>query len=80
MSTKRKILNVYRKIQYALCGRHHYGVMPIGRECVHEPFEQEINFGDVVHPCVRYIPKGYLGHRWWMVYTPYYGSNIMLCG
>ncbi|UKI45462.1 MAG: hypothetical protein L6V92_07575 [Phocaeicola vulgatus] len=75
MSTIRKILNVYRKIQYTFCGRFHLGVMPIGEVCSHEPFEQEINFGDVVHPCVRYIPEGFLGYKWWMVYTPYYKSN-----
>lgn len=71
----RSILAKYRKIQYAFCGRHHYGVMSIGVECKHDSFEPEINHGDVVHPCVRYIPDGYLGHKWWMVYTPYYGSN-----
>lgn len=71
----RSILAQYRKLQYVLCGRHHYGVMPAGILCSHDSFEQEINHGDVVHPCVRYIPEGYLGHKWWMVYTPYYGSN-----
>lgn len=73
--TARSILVGYRKFQYALCSRYHYGVMPEGVACNHAPFEQEINHGDVVHPCVRYIPNGYLGHKWWMVYTPYYGSN-----
>lgn len=71
----RSILAQYRKLQYAICGRYHYGVMPAGNPCNHDPFEQETNHGDVVHPCVRYIPEGYLGHKWWMVYTPYYRSN-----
>lgn len=75
MSVIRNILRVYRKKQYLLCGRPRYGVMSVGCECVHEPFEQDVNHGDVVHPCVRYIPQGYLGHKWWMVYTPYYKSN-----
>ena len=29
-------------------------------------------YGDwLVHPCVRYIPEGFQGHKWWMVVTPY---------
>ncbi len=71
----RALLQIYRKVQYALFGRAHYGVMSPGQECSHEPFEQDINHGDVVHPCVRYITDGYEGHKWWMVYTPYYKSN-----
>lgn len=35
----------------------------------------DLTRGDVVHPCVRYIPEGFRGHRWWMVYTPYYDFN-----
>lgn len=75
MSAIRNILRVYRRIQYAFCGRNRFGVMSVGELCSHEPFEQEVNFGDVVHPCVRFIPDGYLGYKWWMVYTPYYKSN-----
>ena len=75
MKYSRLLISVYRKFQYALCGRFHYGVMSPGVQCFHSQFEQEINHGDVVHPCVRYIPNGFLGHKWWMVYTPYYGSN-----
>ncbi len=71
----RNILSIYRLFQYKVCGRHRYGIMPPGVLCSHAPFEQEVNHGDVIHPCVRYIPDGYLGHKWWMVYTPYYGSN-----
>lgn len=34
------------------------------------------HYGDwFVHPCVRYIPDGFAGHRWWMVVTPYPKSN-----
>lgn len=32
----------------------------------------------MVHPCVRYIPEGYLGHKWWLVYTPYFRSDASL--
>lgn len=84
MSIARKILLVYRKFQYKICGRHKMGVMSAGTLCSHTPFEQEINHDDVVHPCVRYIPEGYLGHNWWMVYTPYFHNdekieNPILC-
>lgn len=75
MSIARNLLSAYRKLQYKVYARPEYGVMPIGVLCSHDPFEQEINYGDVVHPCVRYIPEEYLGHKWWMVYTPYYKSN-----
>lgn len=75
MNISRKLLSAYRKLQYRLCGRSEYGVMEAGTLCTHTPYEEEINHGDVVHPCVRYIPEGYLGHKWWMVYTPYYASN-----
>lgn len=71
----RGILKSYRKLQYAICGRSHIGVMQPGELCTHDPYEQDINHGDVVHPCVRYIPNGYEGYNWWMVYTPYYQSN-----
>ena len=84
MSFARKILGIYRTCQYTLCGRARHGVMQPGQACSIEPFKSEINHGDVVHPCVRYIPEGYEGHCWWMVYTPYYGAdpemeNPILC-
>lgn len=71
----RKLLESYRSIQYKICGRSRNGALSEGDLCTHDPFEDEINHGDVVHPCVRYIPKGYEGHCWWMVYTPYYAAN-----
>lgn len=84
MSATRKFLSFYRKFQYKLYGRYKYGVMPKGVECHVEPFMYEINHGDIVHPCVRYIPEGFEGHKWWMVYTPYYAAdssmeNPILC-
>lgn len=34
------------------------------------------SYGDwFVHPCVRYIEKGFAGHKWWMVVTPYPNGN-----
>ena len=75
MSFTRRLLSIYRNIQYFVCGRQKYGIMPAGTLCSHDPFEEDINHGDVVHPCVRYISEGYEGHCWWMVYTPYYAAN-----
>lgn len=75
MNISRKVLSAYRKLQYRICGRSTFGVMEAGTLCSHTPFEEEINHGDVVHPCVRYIPEGYHGYKWWMAYTPYYASN-----
>ena len=28
-----------------------------------------------IHPCVRYVPQGFSGHKWWMVVTPYPNYN-----
>ena len=75
MSIGRKFLDIYRIVQYNMYGRSRSGSMQEGKLCTHTPFEEEINHGDVVHPCVRYVPEAYLGHKWWMVYTPYYGAN-----
>lgn len=30
---------------------------------------------DVYHPCIRFIEKGFGGHQWWMVQTPFYKSD-----
>lgn len=84
MSIARKLLEVYRNVQYAAFGRSRIGIMEPGIECHIEPYKPDINHGDVVHPCVRFIPEGYEGHKWWMVYTPYYKSdpsveNPILC-
>jgi len=37
--------------------------------------QPEKYYDDLVHPCVRYIPDGFAGHKWWMVGTPYYDIN-----
>ena len=66
---------VYRRILYRLCGRSESGVLSDWYPCHVEDPTIEKTFGDVVHPCVRYIEDGFEGHKWWMAYTPYYGSN-----
>lgn len=78
MNILRRILDLYRRVQYFIFNRYRFGVMEPGVSVNVEPFRFELNHGDVVHPCVRYISEGYLGHNWWMVYTPYYNSNSAL--
>ena len=78
MAFLRSLLNSYRKVQYATFGRPVLGELCPGVPCRIEPFKAEINHGDVVHPCVRYISDGYEGHCWWMVYTPYYGADASM--
>lgn len=78
MNILRTVLSAYRHIQYAICSRPLYGVMQPGVEMNTVLFRFEENHGDIVHPCIRYIEEGYLGHHWWMVYTPYYKSDASL--
>lgn len=35
-------------------------------------------FNDLIHPCVRFIPEGFAGHKWWLVASPYIGFNRFL--
>lgn len=78
MGAVRSVISIYRTFQYALCGRSRFGVMEPGKPCSIEPFKADINHGDVVHPCVRYIPEGFEGHCWWLVYTPYYNADASM--
>lgn len=68
-------LSFYRKILFFLFGRSENGLMAKGKRCVVVGQEENESYGDIVHPCVRYIPEGFRGHKWWMTYTPYYGAN-----
>jgi len=74
----RNTLGLYRKFQNRVFGRHEYGQMPKGVECNVEKFKYDENHGDVVHPCVRFVKEGFEGHKWWMVYTPYYKADASL--
>ena len=65
----------YRKILYMFHRHPTKGIMASGIPCHVEDPESDITHGDVVHPCVRYIEEGFEGHKWWMVYTPYYAGN-----
>ena len=69
---------MYRRLLFTIHGYSSKGIMPSGILCnVEDPTIDETH-GDVVHPCVRFIKPGFEGHKWWMVYTPYYGENSKL--
>jgi hypothetical protein len=79
-----KIMGKYRRFLYFLHGRPCKGILPAGKPCNVEDPIKDLTHGDVVHPCVRYIEEGFEGHRWWMVYTPFYAGddaieNPVLC-
>lgn len=74
----RKCLKHYRYVQYKFCKRYPMGIFNLGISCKIEPFKFDINKGDVVHPCVRYVSEGFEGHKWWMVYTPYYEGDASM--
>jgi len=74
----------YREFLYMLHRHPTKGILPSGIPCHVEDPESDITHGDVVHPCVRYIEEGFEGHKWWMVYTPFYAGiekieNPKLC-
>jgi hypothetical protein len=48
--------------------------MTIGEKLTAPTPQPDIYHDDLIHPCVRYIPEGFAGHKWWLVATPYYGG------
>lgn len=70
-----KYITRYRRILYFLHGLPRKGVLSKGVPVYVEDPTFDVTHGDVVHPCVRYIAEGFEGHKWWMVYTPYYSGN-----
>ncbi len=73
-----KLLERYRRALFFCHGYTSRGMMPAGVPSEVEDPTIELTHGDVVHPCVRYIEEGFEGHKWWMVYTPYYGDDSRL--
>lgn len=49
--------------------------MPIGERIEIKTPNYEKYKDDCLHPCIRFIPSGFLGYHWWMVQSPYYGRN-----
>lgn len=52
--------------------------MQLGVKLIAPTPHPEIYFDDLIHPCIRYIPGGFSGHDWWMVASPYRGSNPLI--
>lgn len=74
----RKILYLYRFLLNKIFKKELYGLMKIGVGCNIEGFNNEKYKKDIVHPCVRYTEKPFMGHKWWLVYTPYYKSDASI--
>lgn len=72
------IIEKYRRLLYFVHGQPTRGLMSKGLPCYVEDPTSSTTHCDVVHPCIRYIEKGFEGHKWWMVYTPYYNGNDSL--
>lgn len=88
MTFIRKLLSSYRLIQNCIFGRKTRGVgfsNTLPCKVVNDAVGTiNLHNGDIVHPCIRFIPEKFRGHHWWMVYTPYYKSdskieNPILC-
>ncbi len=74
----RKLLYIHRVLLNYMFHRSIHGVMSPGVQCLVDKTISSIHHGDIVHPCVRFCEHGCIGHKWWMVYTPYYGADPAL--
>ena len=72
---KDRITGKFREFLYFIHRHPSTGILPPGVPCQVEHPAIDITHGDIVHPCVRYIEEGFEGHRWWLVYTPFYAGN-----
>lgn len=73
MINARKLIGLYRQVQYFLFQRS-WGVINCVSECsIHGNISDYKK--DCVHPCVRYTDVPFRGYHWWMVYTPYRNAN-----
>ena len=71
----RILIEYYRRLLYLLFKKNNKGVMNDSKLCQVVKKGELICFGDIVHPCVRFSKNKFLGHNWWMIYTPYYNNN-----
>lgn len=74
----------YREFLFRIHRKPLKGILSPGATCNIEDPSSNITHGDIVHPCIRFIPEGFEGHQWWMTYTPFYGKidgieNPRLC-
>jgi hypothetical protein len=73
-----RTLERFRRFLLSCHGYPSTGVISAGIPCNVEDPTKDITYGDVVHPCVRYIEEAFEEHQWWMVYTPFYAENDKL--
>jgi hypothetical protein len=52
--------------------------MPVGIPVEITTPDYERYRNDCLHPCVRFIPSGFVGYNWWMVQSPYYRRDSKL--
>lgn len=74
-NTLEHLITSYRNFLFILHRRPLKAILPIGNPCYAEDPTIDVTHGDILHPCIRFIPEGFEGHQWWMVYTPYYGKT-----
>ncbi|MDD4992424.1 MAG: hypothetical protein PHR83_09355 [Paludibacter sp.] len=53
-------------------------LLPPGKSVEIQTPEPQKYMNDCLHPCVRFIPEGFMGYKWWMVQSPYYARNNKL--
>lgn len=53
-------------------------VMTLGVKLSAPTPQPEKYYDDLIHPCVRYIPEGFAGHKWWMVGSPYRNGDFYI--
>jgi len=53
-------------------------LLPVGESVEVQTPEPQKYMNDCLHPCVRFIPEGFMGYNWWMVQSPYYARNNKL--
>jgi hypothetical protein len=75
MISKRVVIEKYRELLYILNKIDRVQALQVGIEFQFDEKLLDISQGDIVHPCVRYSEKKFLGYNWWLIYTPYYDNN-----
>lgn len=50
-------------------------LMPPGDRVEIETPDKDKYMNDCLHPCIRFIPEGFMGYKWWMVQSPFYARN-----
>jgi hypothetical protein len=53
-------------------------LLPPGDSVEIETPDPKKYMNDCLHPCVRFIPEGFIGYNWWMVQSPFYARNSII--